>query len=1096
MPLSDYARRFLNTELAEVDPDIERLLALEAERQQRHIILIPSESIAPPAVLRALGSVFNNVYAEGYPPSRMMRDDEELLLEFDHQLAYYRRYADRRFYKGTSYVHFVETLAQRRCAELFATPQVPAERIHVNVQPLSGAAANLAVYDALLQPGDTLMGMNLFQGGHLSHGSPFHVSGRRYQVVSYQVDPATERLDYDQIMQLARERRPKLIVAGFTSYPWAPDWQRFREIADAAGAMLMADIAHPAGMVVAGAYPSPVGLADVIVFTTHKTLCGPRGACILTTDPNLAQRIDTAVFPGAQGGPHPNKFAAMAVAFKIAATPEFKAMQHQIVANARALGAALQRRGLGLAYGGTDTHLLLVDLRPIRGAHGPLLGEIVVRILELCGIVANKNTLPGDSVTAQARGVRLGTPWVTQRGMGPAEMELIADCIQRIIAAIQPFTYPGLTGSLPRGKIELDVLEAVKRDVADLASRFVTGSKHLETGYPHHFIMPAREQEQPGRRVLLISGWRALAFMQQVTTNDCASLSPGEVQRSLLLERDGRLLDDVFVMRLEPDSRARQRFLMAVHHRRAERVKAWLRGLSDGYLLFDPQDVFAKIEGPVVVLDLSESAQNTLAPDVRAAADRLLSGIPAEDRPLAETAAADITASALYQRNERTLFAPHKTYFVGQHSLAGQVPPGKQRAWTWQAGEAPLKRTCLNALHRQLTRHMVPFAGWEMPVWYTSVSDEHRATRTTAALYDVSHMGVLGVSGPNATAFLDTVATNYVSWLEDGQSQYAHLLDPQGNVIDDIMIYRRQHDDYLVVVNAANAEKDWDWLNAVNRGEAILDMDAPYKTIDAPAVLKDLKDPRWGAEQRVDLALQGPQSRAILLRLADDARTRDGLQRLARTALIDGRLAGLDVIISRTGYTGEEVGYELFVHPDQAPQLWQAILEHGRELGVKPAGLAARDSTRTEVGLPLYGHELAGPHNIGPAECGFASYVKLHKPFFVGRAAYLRNLQTSQMSIIRFRLDEKGVPPPKPDDPVVNRRGRMIGWVTSCAAGLDGHLVGMAYVEKRQAEVGARIGIFSAAHKGQAGLSQLRLGDEVALHYVATVLPRFARREV
>jgi glycine hydroxymethyltransferase len=1096
-----YTRRFLAADLAGIDPDVERIIALEAERQARQIILIPSESMAPPAVLQALGSVFNNVYAEGYPPTRMVHDDTDLLMEFDHQLAYYRRYADRRFYKGATYVHFVETLAQRRCAELFATPDTPADRIQVNVQPLSGAAANLAVYDAFMQPGDTLMGMNLFQGGHLSHGSQFHVSGRRYRIVSYEVDAATERLDYDHIMALAIEQKPRVIVAGYTSYPWAPDWQRFREIADAAGAYLMADIAHPAGMASAGVYPNPVGLADITVFTTHKTICGPRGAVILTTDPEKARLVDAAVFPGAQGGPHPNKFAAMAVAFKIAASREFKAMMRQIAANALTLGEALQRRGLRLAYGGTDTHMLLVDLRPIKSAEGyPLLGEIVVRVLELCGIVANKNTLPGDLVTAQARGVRLGTPWVTQRGMGAAEMDTIADCIQRVITGIQPFTYQGITGPLPRGKLDLEVLESVKRDVARLADAFPPAPPG-RSGYPHYFAMPGSDKtsEVPAtsevsrtRRVLLISGWRAHAFMQQVTSADLAGLTGAQHRRSLLLEGDGRVLDDLFVRRLMPDRRGRERYLMAVHDGHAERVKAWLRGLADGYLLFDPDDVFAKVEGPAVVTDLATDGEGQDIEVARAAADRLLAAIRAEDTPLPDGArryGADV-----YGEGHADLFASHKLYFVGQKSLPAAAVAPSQREWQWQAAQdAPLKRSCLYEEHRRLTRHLVPFAGWEMPVWYSSVSEEHRATRTAAALFDVSHMGVLSVSGPHAAAFLDAVATNYAAWLDDGQSHYSYLLDPDGEVIDDIMVYRRRADDYLVVVNAANADKDWNWLNAVNRRAVVLDRAAPGKAVEAPATLRDLKDPQWGEQQRVDVALQGPHSRAILQRLADDARTRDGLERLPRTALMDGRLGGLGVVIARTGYTGEEVGYEIFVHPDQAPALWNRVLEAGADLGVKPAGLAARDSTRTEAGLPLYGHELAGPYAIDPFACGFGSYIKLHKPFFVGRRAIIEKMRTSDMIVIRFRMNEKGVPPPKTGHVVVSQRGRVIGWVTSCAAGLDGFLVGMAYVDKRQAQLGARIGIFNPGHKGRADLAELRLGDDVVQGHQATIVSRFMR---
>src|SRR5512136_639255 len=346
MPDHDYWTTFLGVDLGLVDPDIDAIIGFEEERQARKLIMIPSESMAPKAVRQALGSVFNNVYAEGYPPLRMTRDHEDLLLDYPHQLAYYRRYADRRFYKGVDYVHFVETLAQRRCAAIFANERVSAGDIYVNVQPLSGAAANLAVYDAVVNVGDTVMGMDLYQGGHLTHGSEFNFSGKRYNVVSYGVSKKTGKLDYDEIRDLVRQSRPKMIIAGYTSYPWAPDWAAFRSIADEVGAVLLADISHPAGMATAGAFPNPIGIADVITCTTHKTLCGPRGAIIMTTDEELAQRIDVAVFPGEQGGPHTQKFAAMAVAFKIAGTDEYKRMMHRIKENAAALAAGLTKRGL------------------------------------------------------------------------------------------------------------------------------------------------------------------------------------------------------------------------------------------------------------------------------------------------------------------------------------------------------------------------------------------------------------------------------------------------------------------------------------------------------------------------------------------------------------------------------------------------------------------------------------------------------------------------------------------------------------------------------------------------------------------------------
>jgi glycine hydroxymethyltransferase len=243
-------------DVADLDPYIAHMIEREAERQARKLIMIPSESYAPLAVRQALGSVFQNIYAEGYPPLRAMREPEALLLDDAHQLVYYRRYADRRFYKGVDYVDIVEALAGRRAAQCFANDLFPAEAIHANVQALSGTAANLSIYDTFMEAGDTLMGLDLFQGGHLSHGSEFNISGKRYHVVSYGVTPKSEQLDYDQIMALALAHRPRIIVAGYTSYTWAPDWQKFREIADAAGALLMADIAHTAGLVIGGVYPT------------------------------------------------------------------------------------------------------------------------------------------------------------------------------------------------------------------------------------------------------------------------------------------------------------------------------------------------------------------------------------------------------------------------------------------------------------------------------------------------------------------------------------------------------------------------------------------------------------------------------------------------------------------------------------------------------------------------------------------------------------------------------------------------------------------------------------------------------------------------
>jgi glycine hydroxymethyltransferase len=392
---------------------------------------------------------------------------------------------------------------------------------------------------------------------------------------------------------------------------------------------------------------------------------------------------------------------------------------------------------------------------------------------------------------------------------------------------------------------------------------------------------------------------------------------------------------------------------------------------------------------------------------------------------------------------------------------------------------------------------IVPFAGWEMPVWYSSVSEEHAAVRQAAGLFDVSHMGCFEVSGPNAIPFLDTVISNYAHWLADGESCYAFLLDCNGKPIDDLMVYRRQADRFLLVVNAANEDKDWDWLNAVNERRVMIDRQRPWLQIEAPAVLRNLKDPVSGESQLRDLALQGPASIAILQACTDDPAVGAILARVRRTDLAEVELSGIPVIAARTGYTGEDVGFELFVHPEEQVDLWNLLLERGEPLGIKPCGLAARDSTRTEAGLPLYGHELAGPFDISPAEAGFPGYVKYHKPFFVGRDVLLARDLKRERELIRWRMDQKGVRRPNTGDPVVNRRGQVIGYVTSCSIDVEGFLLGLAIVNRRYAEEGATIGIFVLPARAQTEKQKpdLDMGDRVLLPIDATVLLRFPERE-
>ena len=380
----------------DTDPEVCKALELELSRQQGNIELIASENIVSPAVLAAAGSHLTNKYAEGYPA--------------------------KRYYGGCEYVDIVERLAIERACELFGAK-------FANVQAHSGANANLATFFALLQPGDTVLSMSLAHGGHLSHGSPVNISGKYFNIVPYGVEEDTCMLDYDKVEALAKECKPKLILAGASAYPRALDFKRFREIADSVGAYLMVDMAHIAGLVAAGCHQSPVPYAHVVTTTTHKTLRGPRGGLILTNDEEIATKINKAIFPGTQGGPLMHIIAAKAVALKEAMSEDFKNYQRQIVKNAQVLAKALLDKGINLVSGGTDNHLMLIDLTS-KG----MTGKELEALLDMAHITANKNAIPFDTqkpfVTS---GVRIGTPAVTSRGMKEDDMLVIADCIADLV---------------------------------------------------------------------------------------------------------------------------------------------------------------------------------------------------------------------------------------------------------------------------------------------------------------------------------------------------------------------------------------------------------------------------------------------------------------------------------------------------------------------------------------------------------------------------------------------------------------------------------------------------------------------------------------
>ena len=403
-------------------PDDELFAVIDREqtRQNTTLQLIASENFASPAVLAASGSVLTNKYAEGYP--------------------------GKRYYGGNVHVDEAEDLARERVKALFGAD-------HANVQPHAGANANMAAYLAVLEPGDTVLGMRLDQGGHLTHGSPVNFSGRLYDFVSYGVTPSDERIDMDEVRDRAQAHHPKLIVAGATAYPRIIEPAPLREIADEVGALLMFDAAHIAGLIAGGVHPNPVPYCDIVTFTTHKTLRGPRGACILSTA-EYATAIDKAVFPGLQGGPLEHHIAAKAVAFREATDPSFAAYARQIVANARALAEALSGHGFRLVSGGTDNHLLLVDLRTF---DEDLTGAEAQTVLDRAGITLNKNTVPDDPRSPfVTSGVRIGTPSTTTQGMAEPEMERIAELIVRTL----------------KGRDDDSVVDAVRADVADLCSRF------------------------------------------------------------------------------------------------------------------------------------------------------------------------------------------------------------------------------------------------------------------------------------------------------------------------------------------------------------------------------------------------------------------------------------------------------------------------------------------------------------------------------------------------------------------------------------------------------------------------------------------------
>ncbi len=1031
--------------MSDLDPDVYELTQIEAERQYRRLILIPSESSSPWAVREALSTPFHNIYAEGYPDEHSRRFTEDEILDYDARLGHYRRYSDPRYYKGVEYANVVETLARRRAAETFAANGVKPEEIYVNVQALSGGPANNAVYHALVKPGDTVMGMDLLHGGHLSHGSPVNRSGKYYNIVHYTIDDKTEKINYDDVEALALEHKPKMIIIGFSSYSWKAEWQRMREIADKVGAYLLADMSHVAGLIAGKVYPSPIGIADVVTTTTHKTICGPRGALIMTTSKKLSNKIDRAVFPGEQGGPHVNVFAALAIAFKITQTKEFSELQTQIIKNCATFTNRFIERGFKIPFGGTDSHLMNLNTKTIKGPDGTTLsGDMAARILDLAGIVVNRNTIPGDRSPLNPNGVRMGTPWISQRGFDEADCIALADIISDLLEASTPYKQKSSSGYNRRAKVNFEALEDARIKVRDMAEKAGIDYESSKHGYPHFFYIDDEAETKADRVAFELKDDKIEQFLNYAVSSDVGNLKDGESQTTIIHTPQAEI--NGMLSRVSA-----QRFRISIPSDQAGLTAAWLRDLGDGFVKAD-EDVLRKLPGPISMVESKEAAES------------------------------QTDNEAVYQ---------DKPYYIG-------IGENKEKAlpeFKWEEPAEPIKRkTALNEIHREMGAKMIDFGGWDMPVWYGSVVEEHLACRQAAGLFDATHMGVYQAEGPKASLFLDSVCGNNIGSLKVGQSLYTHFFDPDANVIDDLLVYRRDVEIYLVVVNASNDDKDWAWLNAVKNGDVLIDRDQPNsKAFGRDLVLRNLRDPKEGKDMRVDIPLQGPKSREILLALGCDEETTKKIKKLKRTQLCEANVGGIDLIVSRTGYTGERMAFELFVHPDESPKLWKALLKVGEPMGLKACGLGARDSLRTEAGLPLYGHEMGGDLNLSVGDANFRTYVKTYKPWFIGRKAFLDKESKRKSKVIRFRFNEKGVRMAHLGDPVTDKRGKTIGQVTSCAIDKDGFLTGLAYVDLKNAKKGSSLMVFPGASDKAIAPADLEFGDRINIPSLATVISRFPK---
>ncbi|MGD9498498.1 MAG: hypothetical protein AB7Y46_19545, partial [Armatimonadota bacterium] len=850
----------------------------------------------------------------------------------------------------------VRQVAARLCAERCSTAEVPPERLHAVLHPITEVQALAAVGRAA-----TAEGAVILDAGVRSTALP--AAGRTIVPAAQPSGGAQAPLHYDHLRRLLAEHRPRLLIAGGDRCPVVPEWALLRELCDELeDCLLVAELGQTAGLVIGAAVPSPVGLADAVTFTTHGTLLGPPGAGLLTGDHDLARAVARALGP-AEAGLHSGWMPAVAVAMAEAADEAFRALQAQIRPNARALCDALRAEGIEPAWGGTQTHLCLIEPAGADDEAAPPPAWLA-RVLEAIGLAGAQ---AGELLA-------LGATWLTQRGAGEDEMRHLGSLLGATLRRTRRVVCSGLRPSEPQGRIALEDLMAVRAGARALIDR-LNPFEGAERG-----AAPAELTAHPLFAVgelaaLEVCGGRAAAFLEQAATIRLAGLVEGEGRHALLLDPAGTVIDDVLVVRA-----ASERWLVYAHAARRERVAAWLEGLAAGVALCDAEDPYGSTRAAASVLELGAAGAG--AGDAQA---RLRAGLPAWDEQTR------VDAVALCGRGRGELLDLTKPWFVGQSVVeqAVQAPPALPRFdLTAEEPGQPLL-TPLAGEHERLGARMIDFAGWRMPVWYSSVAEEHAAVREAAGLFDIAHMGLIEIAGPGATEFLEAVATNRAEECPVGGCQYTCLLGTDGLPIDDIIIFRRATDDFLAVVNAANAGRVWAWLQAVHAGSCRIDERFPHHRIGADITLRDLKALEAGDDRLVGMALQGPASAQVLHRLRQGPRAAAPFRALGRFEFTQDRFARIATLISRTGYTGEALGYELFVHPDAAPELWRAILEAGADLGVRPAGLGARDSTRIEAGLPLFGHELAGPHQITPAGAGYARFVRCDKPFFVGRDALL-----------------------------------------------------------------------------------------------------------